>query len=102
MLALLDNNIDEFSKNLALVTKNHKKSGWLHDFNNNIGKFLPFISYGLLSLAHHSIHLKQDELPKASKEKIWWQEFIDFNTHNNYKQSGVLINFTKALCFLNN
>lgn len=100
--SILENNTEELSENLVLITKLHKKSTSLHGFKNRIGKFLPFISYGVLSLAHHSSLHGGVELSKVSKESIWWQDFIAYNEKHRYTETEPLVNFPSLLSFINN
>ena len=100
LYAISTENPNEISKHLELITKCHKSSNWLHGCSNNIGKFLPFFSYGILSLAYHSLDMTKFELIGHFKNKIWWQSYIDFNCQHKFKQGDALIGFSGKLDFL--
>ena len=101
LLGILNENPLEVSVHLNEVTKYHKGSKWLHEFGNPIGKYLPFFSYGLYSVAykHNGIDfLKEIKTPESN---IWWQKFVDFNINNSFQEGQHVATFEGNLKCIN-
>lgn len=100
LYGILSHDHKVISDNLNLVVKNHKKSKWLHDFNNDIGKFMPFLAYGLYSIAYFYL---SDECFKQiilEKNNILWEGFIELNQANEFSEGRRLLEFDGCLNFL--
>lgn len=89
------------TENINLVIKNHKKSSWLHSFNNDIGKFLPFIAYGLYAIAYKFLDRNIFDQIILNNNRILWEEFINLNKINNFEEGEKLIEFDGNLKFIN-
>lgn len=101
LLAILKKNDSKISIHLGEVTKLHKSSKWLHDFDNPIGKYLPFFSYGLYSMIH--FHYGYEFLSKINTPdiNIWWPEFEEMNITNCFSEGRNVETFTGKLDFIN-
>lgn len=101
LLAILKKNESNISTHLGTITKLHKSSKWLHDFDNPIGKYLPFFSYGLYSMIHH--HYGTEFLLKINTPEIniWWTDFKEMNISNSFSEGGNVANFTGKIDFIN-
>lgn len=91
----------KITNNLEEVTKLHKASKWLHDFNNPIGKYLPFFSYALYSIAFHYLdkELFQRIIPPDSN--IWWISYQELNINNSFTEGKDILLFTGDLECIN-
>lgn len=89
------------TNNLEEVTKLHKSSKWLHDFNNQIGKLLPFFSYALYSIAYHHLDKNIFEYILPPCTNIWWHPYQELNIKNSFTEGTDIVTFTGNLACIN-
>jgi len=102
LLAILNEDSKAISENLDLVAKAFKSMKWLHSMSNPISKYLPFISYALVSIIHRHLgteQLKEIVLPDTN---IWWQSYYSFNEINDFAEGGPVLDFQGRLSCINN
>ena len=101
LISTLNQDYTAISEHLNTVTKLFKSMKWLHDMANPIGKYLPFISYGLLSIIN--LHLGHDAIKRISMPNvnIWWESYLTLNKESNFKEGHCVHEFDGRLSCIN-
>ncbi len=100
LIGIIDSNADTISKGLESAVKLYSKARYLHDFFNDLNKFVAIQLFGIVSIAYH--HLPHSIFKKISTpiHFSWSDEFFTLNCESSYSEGTDFLLFDKNLKFV--